>query len=95
LSGDQARQAAEDEVPDRLIGRAAWQMDLDLGFHLDDASGGLDQAQPPLSSKLRPSSSTGSQAKRWPDQALQFRVVALQPVVEIDTPQRQEREGEQ
>ena len=46
LSGDQARQAVEDEVPDRLIGRAAWQMDLDLGFHLDDASGGLDQAQP-------------------------------------------------
>ena len=43
LSGDQA---AEDEVEDRLIGRAGRQMDLDLGFHLDDAGGDLDQPQP-------------------------------------------------
>jgi hypothetical protein len=31
---------------DRLIGRAGRQMDLDLGFHLDDAGGDLDQSQP-------------------------------------------------
>src|SRR5512147_1963859 len=46
FSGDQPRQAAEDEVEDRLIGRAGRQMDLDLGFHLDDAGGDLDQPQP-------------------------------------------------
>ena len=46
LSGDQPRQAAEGQVPNRLIGGAARQVDLDLGFHLDDAGGGLDQAQP-------------------------------------------------
>src|SRR5512147_164578 len=46
FSGDQPRQAAEDEVEDRLIGRAGRQMDLDLGFHLDDAGGDLDEAQP-------------------------------------------------
>jgi hypothetical protein len=45
-SGDQARQAAEDEAEDRLIGRAGRQVDLDLGFHLDDAGGDLDQPQP-------------------------------------------------
>ena len=45
-SSDQPRQPAEDEVPNRLIGSAARQMDLELGFHLDDAGGGLDQAQP-------------------------------------------------
>ena len=32
-------------MPDRLIGGAGWQMDLDLGFHLDDAGGSLDQAE--------------------------------------------------
>lgn len=46
LSGQQARQAAEGEVPDRLIGNAGRQMDLDPGFHLDDAGGTFDQAQP-------------------------------------------------
>ena len=33
-------------MPDCLIGGAARQVDFDLGFHLDDAGGGLDQAQP-------------------------------------------------
>lgn len=37
---------ADGQVPDRLIGAARWQMDLDLGFHLDDAGGGLDQPEP-------------------------------------------------
>src|SRR5512144_2317142 len=46
LSGDQPQQAAEDEVEDRLIGRAGRQMDLDLGFQFDDAGGDLDQPQP-------------------------------------------------
>src|SRR5512134_2750702 len=46
LSGQQARQAAEGEVPDRLNGSAGRQMDLDPGFHLDDAGGNFDQAQP-------------------------------------------------
>ena len=45
-SNDQPRQAAESQVPDCLIGSAGWQMDFDLGFHLDDAGGDLDQAQP-------------------------------------------------
>src|SRR5512132_3866104 len=43
-SNDQPRQAAESQVPDRSIGSAGWQMDFDLGFHLDDAGGDLDQA---------------------------------------------------
>ena len=45
-SGDQTRQAVEGEADDRLIGCAGRQVDLNLGFHLDDAGGDLDQAQP-------------------------------------------------
>src|SRR5438874_7339433 len=45
-SGDQARQAAEDDAKDRLIGCARWQVDLDLLFQFDDAGGDLDEAQP-------------------------------------------------
>ena len=44
-SGDQARQAAEDDAKDRLIGCARWQVDLDLLFQFDDAGGDLDEAQ--------------------------------------------------
>ena len=46
FSGDQARQAAEDDAKDRLIGGARRQVDLDLLFQLDDAGGDLDEAQP-------------------------------------------------
>ena len=42
LSGDQTRQAVEGEAEDRLIGGARRQVDLDLGFQLDDAGGDLD-----------------------------------------------------
>ena len=46
FSGDQARQAVEDDAKDRLIGRARRQVDLDLLFQLDDPGGDLDEAQP-------------------------------------------------
>ena len=41
FSGDQARQAVEQQGEDRLIGGARRQVDLDLLFQLDDASGNL------------------------------------------------------
>jgi len=44
-SADQARHAAEDESQDGLARCAAGQVQLDLGFPLDDAHGELDQAQ--------------------------------------------------
>ena len=46
LSGDEMRQAVEQHGEDRLIGSAGRQVDLDLGFQFDDASGKFDQAQP-------------------------------------------------
>ena len=46
LSGDQVRQAVEDDAKDRLIGGARRQVDLDLLFQFDDAGGDLDEAQP-------------------------------------------------
>jgi len=46
FSGDQARQAVEDDAKDRLIGRARRQVDLDLLFQFDDAGGDFDEAQP-------------------------------------------------
>ena len=52
----QARHAAEDEGQDGLARGGAWQVQLDLGFHLDDAHGQLDQAQPqggPLAASAR------------------------------------------
>jgi len=45
FSGNQARQAVEDDAEDRLIGGARRQVDLDLLFQLDDAGGDLDEAQ--------------------------------------------------
>ena len=44
LSGEEARQAVEQHGEDRLIGGAGRQVDLDLGFQFDDASGEFDQA---------------------------------------------------
>ena len=46
LSGDQTRQAVEEHAEDRLLGGARRQVDLDLGFQLDDAGGEFDEAQP-------------------------------------------------
>jgi hypothetical protein len=46
FSGDQARQAVEDDAKDRLIGGARRQVDLDPLFQFDDAGGDLDEAQP-------------------------------------------------
>jgi hypothetical protein len=46
LSGDETRQAAEEHGEDCLVGGARRQVDLELGFQLDDAGGELDQAQP-------------------------------------------------
>jgi hypothetical protein len=40
------RQAAEEHGKDRLIGGARRQVDLELGFELDDTGGNFDQAQP-------------------------------------------------
>jgi hypothetical protein len=45
LSGDQARQAVEDDAEDRLIGGARRQVDLDLLFQFDDAGGDFDETQ--------------------------------------------------
>jgi hypothetical protein len=45
LSDGQAVCAVEGEAEDRLIGGARGQVDLDLGFQLDNAGGDLDQAQ--------------------------------------------------
>jgi hypothetical protein len=45
-SGDEARQATESEMADRLIRGAGRQVDLDLRRHLDDAGGDLHQAKP-------------------------------------------------
>jgi hypothetical protein len=45
LSGHKTRQAIEECGEDRLIGGARRQVDLDLGFQLDDAGGEFDQAQ--------------------------------------------------
>src|SRR6516225_258450 len=45
LSGDQTRQAVEERGEDRLLGGARRQVDLDLGFQLDDAGGEFDQTQ--------------------------------------------------
>src|SRR5437868_11712996 len=45
FSGGQARQAAEDDAKDRLIGGARWQVDLDPLFQFDDTGGDLDEAQ--------------------------------------------------
>ena len=45
-SGNEARQALEDEAEAPLIGSACRQVDLDLGLQFDDAGGDLDQAQP-------------------------------------------------
>jgi len=45
FSGDQAGQVVEGEVEDPLIGCTRRQMDLYLGFQLDDAGGDLDEAQ--------------------------------------------------
>jgi hypothetical protein len=39
------RQAVEHEPQDQLIGAGCWQMQPDLGLHLDQPSGDLDQAQ--------------------------------------------------
>ena len=44
FSGDQARQAVEGEVDDRLIGGARRQVDLDLPLQFDNPRGDLDQA---------------------------------------------------
>ena len=44
LSGDKTRQAVEQHGEDRLIWGAGRQVDLDLGFQFDDASGEFDQA---------------------------------------------------
>ena len=49
FSGGQTRQAVEEHGEDRLIGGARRQVDLDLGFQLDDAGGEFDQAQPQVS----------------------------------------------
>jgi len=38
LSGDETRQAAEEDGEDCLVGGARRQVDLDLGFQLDDAA---------------------------------------------------------
>jgi hypothetical protein len=46
FSGDQARQAVENDAEDRLIGGARRQVDLDLLFQFDYAGGDLDEAQP-------------------------------------------------
>ena len=46
FSGDQARQAVEDDAEDRLIGGARRQVDFDLLFQFDDTGGDLDEAQP-------------------------------------------------
>src|SRR6266853_91977 len=46
FSGDQARQAVENDAEDRLIGGARRQVDLDLLFQFDDAGGDFDEAQP-------------------------------------------------
>ena len=46
LSGDQTRQAAEEQGKDRLIGSARRQVDLELGFSAQRAGGEFDQAQP-------------------------------------------------
>src|SRR6516164_9983024 len=46
FSGDQARQAVEDDAKDRLIGGTRRQVDRDLLFQFDDAGGDLDKAQP-------------------------------------------------
>lgn len=43
-SGDETRQAADDEAEDRLVGRARRQVNLDLRLHFDDAGGDLDEA---------------------------------------------------
>ena len=45
-SGDEARQAVEEDGEDRLIRSARRQMDLELGFQFDEAGGDFDQAQP-------------------------------------------------
>jgi hypothetical protein len=44
FSGDQARQAVEDDAEDRPIGGARRQVDFDLLFQFDDAGGALDEA---------------------------------------------------
>ncbi len=41
LSGQKTRHAIEECGEDRLIGGARRQVDLDLGFQLDDAGGGV------------------------------------------------------
>ena len=46
FSGDQARQAVEDDAEDRPIAGARRQVDFDLLFQFDDAGGDLDEAQP-------------------------------------------------
>ena len=45
LSGNETRQTVKEHGEDRLIGGARRQVDLDLGFQLDDAGGEFDQAQ--------------------------------------------------
>ena len=45
LSSHETRQAVEEHGEDRLIGGARRQVDVDLGFQLDDAGGEFDQAQ--------------------------------------------------
>jgi hypothetical protein len=45
FSGHKTRQAIEERGEDRLIWGARRQVDLDLGFQLDDAGGEIDQAQ--------------------------------------------------
>src|SRR5215471_15285181 len=45
-SGDQARQTIEEQGKDPVVGSARRQVDLELGFQLDDAGGEFDEAQP-------------------------------------------------
>src|ERR1700738_3131234 len=69
FSGDQARQAVEDDAEDRLIGGARRQVDLDLLFQFDDAGGDFDEAQP-QSVELHdaPSRAFGHQAAQRPEE---------------------------
>ena len=46
LSDDQTRQAVKEHAEDSLLGGARRQVDLDLGFRLDDAGGEFDEARP-------------------------------------------------
>jgi hypothetical protein len=49
LSGDQTRHAVKEHAEDRLVGGARRQVDLDLGFQLDNALAEFDEAQPQVS----------------------------------------------